>query len=87
MQVELTVENFLKEKLNVTPPPVAHCRRLGRRDPKSPHPRPLLVAFESLERKMLVMRKKKLSAGTKVYINNAYKCTRKSSCGLREGSY
>ena len=70
MQIELTVEIFLKEKLNVTPPPVAHCRRLGRRDPKSPHPRPLLVAFESLEGKMLAMRKKNLLARTKVYVNN-----------------
>ena len=43
---------------------------MGRKNEESAYPRPLLVAFQTLEGKKLVMKRKKILAGTRVYINN-----------------
>ena len=70
MNTETMILSFFEEKLNISPPPLTYTKRLGRKNEESVYRRPLLVAFKTLEGKKLVMKRKKLLAGTSVYINN-----------------
>ena len=70
MNTETMIMSFFEEKLNISPPPITYTKRLVRKNEESVYSRLLLVAFNTLEGKKLVMKKKKLLAGTRVYINN-----------------
>lgn len=70
MGTEVVVNTFLQEKLNITTPTVTHCRRLGRNNPERSQPRPILVSFNSIDEKREIMAKKKMLAGTSIFINN-----------------
>ena len=67
---EKIVKDLLEGKLGITPPPIQYCRRLGQRNQTRSRPRPILVAFETVEGKKSVMRKKSRLAGTSIYIND-----------------
>ena len=70
MNTETTLMSFFEDKLNISPPPITYTKRLGRKNEESVYSRPLLVAFKTLEDKKLVMKRKKILAGTRIYINN-----------------
>ena len=52
---EKTVKDLLEGKLGITPPPIQYCTRLGQRNQTRSRPRPILVAFETVEGKKSVM--------------------------------
>ena len=70
MNTETMLMPFFEDKLNISPPPITYTKRLGRKNEESVYPRPLLVAFKTLEDKKLVMKRTKILAGTRIYINN-----------------
>ena len=67
---EKIVKDLLEGKLGTTPSPIHFCRRLGQRNQTRSRPRPILVAFETVEGKKSVMRKKSRLAGTSICIND-----------------
>ena len=70
LQTEEVVNNFFQEKLNIQTSAVAQCRRLGRKNLERSQPRPILVTLESMDKKRQIMSRKKMLAGTSIYINN-----------------
>ena len=69
MNTETMLMSFFEDKLNISHPPITYTKRLGRKNEESVYPRPLLVAFKTLEDKKF-MKRKKILAGTRIYINN-----------------
>ena len=68
MNTKIMIMSFFEEKLNISLHPITYTKRLGGKTEESVYPRPLLVSFKMLEGKKLVMKTKKLLAGTRVYI-------------------
>ena len=46
------------------------CRRLGTPNKSSSKPRPVLVVFETVEKKQIAMKNRAALAGTEIFLNN-----------------
>ena len=69
---ERMVKRLIEQKLSLDPETVqiAHVKRIGQIRAHTTHPRYVLVTFESLEDKQLVMRNRRKLAGSNIFINN-----------------
>ena len=69
---ESQIEDLIKEKLklNLKDTKISQARRMGRKNTQRPSPRLVLVTFESVSSKQLVMRNRRKLAGTAIHINN-----------------
>ena len=63
------IKDLCKSKLGISDDGICTCKRLGKQKSGSSHPRPILVAFDSVERKQIVMRNRTKLAGTNIFLN------------------
>ena len=64
------INSLLENKLDLQDTGVASCRTLGTPRKNSSNPRPVLVVFDTVEKKLTVMKNHAALAGTEIFLNN-----------------
>lgn len=68
--LEGQIRTIFENQLEMKDVGVLRCRRLGKKFNGRTNPRPILVSFETVEKKMSVMKRRTKLAGTKIYLNH-----------------
>ena len=64
------INSLLENKLDLQDTGVSSCRRLGTPNKSSSKPRPVLVVFDTVEKKRTAMKNRAALAGTEIFLNN-----------------
>ena len=76
------INSLLENKLDLQDTGVSSCRRLGTPNKSSSKPRPVLVVFDTVEKKRTAMKNRAALAGTEIFLNNDLtkdKCSKRSN--------